>query len=342
MEYTADICSVLAKGSHQTTLCGASLAASIPLLPITITLSGELGAGKTTFVQGFAKALGIRDTLASPTYALEQRYATPRGELLHIDLYRLPPDQAEKILHGSDDFRGIRCIEWSERVAHTDLLTTIPLIRISIAETDSRNERRIECAFCDSPALSKETVETWRQEMCLPEHVARHCDAVADMALRLGRALVERHQLVRLRALHEAGMVHDLLRFIDFRPEGHPAYTPSPAELATWERWKNTFAGLHHEAACATFLREKGFPVIADIVSAHGLRYPPTAGSTIEQKILYYADKRIRDDVPVTLAERFKDFTQRYGKGTVTPDNQRWHGEATAVEDALFPDGVPF
>ena len=60
--------------AKNTISAGASLAASLYTVPLTLFLKGELGAGKTTFLQGFAEGLGIRERLTSPTYALEQRY----------------------------------------------------------------------------------------------------------------------------------------------------------------------------------------------------------------------------------------------------------------------------
>jgi tRNA threonylcarbamoyladenosine biosynthesis protein TsaE len=61
-----------------------------------VTLSGELGAGKTTFVQSLAKALGITDTVNSPTFVIEKIYSIPPSSppkqfqrLVHIDAYRL-------------------------------------------------------------------------------------------------------------------------------------------------------------------------------------------------------------------------------------------------------------
>lgn len=58
-----------------------------------VTLSGDLGAGKTTFTQSVAKALGINDTVNSPTYVIEKIYGIPEGKhftrLIHIDAYRL-------------------------------------------------------------------------------------------------------------------------------------------------------------------------------------------------------------------------------------------------------------
>jgi len=56
----------------------------------TWLLKGELGAGKTTWTRGFVRGLGgDPDQVASPTYAVLHRYATPRGRVFHLDLYRL-------------------------------------------------------------------------------------------------------------------------------------------------------------------------------------------------------------------------------------------------------------
>jgi len=89
-------------------------------------LRGELGSGKTTFVQGFAKALGIRENIASPTYLLVKRYALPVAgselsftDLYHIDCYRL--QRGEELL--ALDWADIRdnpaslvLVEWPEKI----------------------------------------------------------------------------------------------------------------------------------------------------------------------------------------------------------------------------------
>src|SRR3989344_8594763 len=56
-----------------------------------IALTGELGAGKTTFVQGFAGGLGIKDKIISPTFVLIRQHKIPKTDktLFHIDLYRI-------------------------------------------------------------------------------------------------------------------------------------------------------------------------------------------------------------------------------------------------------------
>lgn len=126
--------SCTAKTASETAKLGFSLAQSIYVRPLVILLEGELGAGKTTFVQGFAKGLGIKEMPTSPTYALEQRYGN--DVLSHIDLYRLNRKQADEFVLTLDQFPGIRVIEWPER---TDIADWD--IRIRIQESGSTDPR---------------------------------------------------------------------------------------------------------------------------------------------------------------------------------------------------------
>lgn len=85
-----------------------------------IALTGNLGAGKTTFTQGFAKGLGIKDTINSPTFVLLKRYVVPDKKqfFFHLDLYRLENEQElknlgiEEILENREN---IILIEWAEK-----------------------------------------------------------------------------------------------------------------------------------------------------------------------------------------------------------------------------------
>lgn len=82
-----------------------------------VLLAGDLGAGKTTFAQGFGAALGIAEPITSPTYTLVSQYAG-RLELNHLDVYRL--DQAEEVLDlglaEMLDDGGVTLIEWGDTV----------------------------------------------------------------------------------------------------------------------------------------------------------------------------------------------------------------------------------
>jgi len=84
--------------------------------PICIALFGELGAGKTVFVKGLAKGLGIEDIIRSPTFVLMRSYSG-RLNLHHIDLYRIK--KGDEFLPFEETLmdEGITAIEWAERAA---------------------------------------------------------------------------------------------------------------------------------------------------------------------------------------------------------------------------------
>ena len=83
-----------------------------------LLLIGELGAGKTHFVKGLAKGLGVDDVITSPTFALHNSYSG-RLTLNHFDFYRIE-DSEEVAILGLDEFfydkNAVAAIEWSENV----------------------------------------------------------------------------------------------------------------------------------------------------------------------------------------------------------------------------------
>src|SRR5665213_2145072 len=87
-----------------------------------IALEGNLGAGKTTFVQTLAKELGITDTVQSPTYVLMKSYPISFHQfktLIHIDAYRLESPEEFAALKPEtflSDMSTLVCIEWPERI----------------------------------------------------------------------------------------------------------------------------------------------------------------------------------------------------------------------------------
>jgi tRNA threonylcarbamoyladenosine biosynthesis protein TsaE len=105
----------LLHGSDEQRALGAALAHALPP-GAALFLEGELGAGKTTLTQGLVAALGFRDAVTSPTYALMHAYPTPAGRVLHVDAYRVR-DVAELYEMDLDDLIGqsrLSVIEWGE------------------------------------------------------------------------------------------------------------------------------------------------------------------------------------------------------------------------------------
>ena len=103
-------------------------------------LIGDLGTGKTTFTKGFARGIGVKDKVASPTFKLVSEYMGKSLSLYHIDCYRLENEEeflnidGERFLFPED---GITIIEWADRIQRllSNDVVTINLSRISGKET---------------------------------------------------------------------------------------------------------------------------------------------------------------------------------------------------------------
>ncbi|WP_410513736.1 tRNA (adenosine(37)-N6)-threonylcarbamoyltransferase complex ATPase subunit type 1 TsaE [Paenibacillus sp. BR2-3] len=96
-------------------LAGAIAAASVS--GTVIGLDGDLGAGKTAFSQGFARHLGVRDTVNSPTFTIIKEYEGILP-LYHMDVYRLSLQEADEL--GLDEYfygQGVCLVEWSSLIA---------------------------------------------------------------------------------------------------------------------------------------------------------------------------------------------------------------------------------
>ncbi len=89
----------------------------------TLLLLGNLGAGKTSLIQGLGAGLGIRDSIESPTFTLINEYLDGRLPLYHLDLYRLEPQEVlplylENYWDGIEVDLGITAIEWPDRLPY--------------------------------------------------------------------------------------------------------------------------------------------------------------------------------------------------------------------------------
>lgn len=108
----------------------------------TLALGGDLGVGKTTFVQGLAESFGIRERVTSPTFTLYNLHRGTRT-LVHLDAYRLEsPEQVEDLL--LEDFLVAPyclAVEWPERIADWLPASTLAL-RLSI-ESPGRHHVRL-------------------------------------------------------------------------------------------------------------------------------------------------------------------------------------------------------
>lgn len=110
--------------------------------PSVIAMTGNLGSGKTTFTQGFAKGMGIDEQVGSPTFKIVSEYQGKQGQLYHVDCYRLENETdffnigGEKYL---DPVNAVTIIEWSEKIENA-----IPgnAIRMKFSRIDEKPESR--------------------------------------------------------------------------------------------------------------------------------------------------------------------------------------------------------
>lgn len=134
--------------AEQTQALGESLAARLQAGDL-VTLCGELGAGKTTFVQGVARGLGVLESANSPTFVLILEHAG-RLPLLHLDAYRLEGAMGEAMCYDAlcdagvldflDRTDGVKLVEWPERIRE---VLPAPRFAISIQHGENESERRI-------------------------------------------------------------------------------------------------------------------------------------------------------------------------------------------------------
>lgn len=320
----------------QTQLVATRLLSTLYVSPSIICLFGEVGAGKTTFMQGFTQHV-VEDFLPSPTYNLEHRYLLSQHyqlrTLVHIDLYRLNPAQAEEFWQQVDTDAAVCCIEWPSR------LEQLPRKRIEVHIQALPNEqRRITIEWHDVPMPTELEIQDWRMQVALSPNVIDHCERVATVAKACSEQLIVAGTPVRSQFVHRAGQLHDLLRFIDFKTQQSVLlYQPTNEQLTVWESIKDVY-GVGHEQAAEKFLIAKGYAELGWCILPHGGKGHFL--HTIEQKILYYSDKRVVHNAIVTIDDRYQDMIVRYNQNVETPTTRAWLEGVRMLEAELAALGL--
>lgn len=107
----------------------------------TVVLTGELGAGKTKFTEGFLSYYNLQDEISSPTFNIVNEYKTPSSTIYHFDVYRLLDVDEFYAIGGEEYFdKGICLIEWGEQIEDA-----LPLeyIKITLKKNDENENTRI-------------------------------------------------------------------------------------------------------------------------------------------------------------------------------------------------------
>ena len=131
----------LSNSVEETEALGAELAGRLEPGDV-VAFTGDLGAGKTAFVRGLARGLGVRERVTSPTFTIVNEYEGGRLPLFHFDMYRL--GSADELFDiGWEDYLargGVCAVEWSENVS--DALDN-DCLRVDIRRGENDDQRII-------------------------------------------------------------------------------------------------------------------------------------------------------------------------------------------------------
>jgi tRNA threonylcarbamoyladenosine biosynthesis protein TsaE len=118
-----------------------------------LELTSDLGGGKTTFVKGLAKGMGVEDLIQSPTFTISQLHKAANGlELHHFDFYRLtePGIMSAELAESIEQPNVVTAIEWGEMMH--DIL---PKNRLTISLTVPAEETRVITIVCPVPHIAE-------------------------------------------------------------------------------------------------------------------------------------------------------------------------------------------
>lgn len=152
--------------------------------------------------------------------------------------------------------------------------------------------------------LSAQKIEKLYKAYEVPKNIIAHMAKVAEFAGNLCDKFIEKGYEVDKESVVKACLVHDVLRPCDFRkiPDGSPKL---------WTELKEKYGKLGHEKALQKILNKMGYKKIGNLVAKHDF-FGVENLNTLEEKISYYADKRIDHDKVVSLKVRFKEGRKRH------------------------------
>jgi len=151
-------------------------------------------------------------------------------------------------------------------------------------------------------------------------------------------------EFVDLNLLQTSCMLHDIARVCDFRELERDKFVEEVTD-EKWQKWvklREQYKGTHHADIAFKQMGERGFTETAEVIRLHkstAILDEPEAFDSLEKKIMYYADKRVKHTEIVDIKERFRDGRERYGKYDDTVATERFEEvekRTFALEVELF------
>ncbi len=153
------------------------------------------------------------------------------------------------------------------------------------------------------------------EEYRAASHIVKHSLAVAKLAVFLAQRLKEKGVAIDVELVERACLLHDVMRVCDLKESDYRKFEQnySQEDKSKWQQLRTKYKGTPHEHATYDILKEK-YPAIALVIRKH--RYMSMLDekekpSTWEEKLVYYADKRVMHERIVSLKERLADGHER-------------------------------
>lgn len=150
------------------------------------------------------------------------------------------------------------------------------------------------------------------EEFRVPPHVIGHMQQVSKVCETLADSFIKNGIKIKKKSLLDAALVHDVLRvcdFLEFKPKSFPQKA-SKEDIAVWKELREKYGKIGHIKAIDQVLKDRGEREIAHLVTKHGF-FEVNNLNTWEEKIMYYADKRVDGVNIVSLDERFSEGRKR-------------------------------
>jgi len=183
------------------------------------------------------------------------------------------------------------------------------------------------------------------QECHVPVHIVKHSKAVARLGVFLAKRIAEQDIPVNVDLVECACLLHDIFRVCEFALEDFSRFDQkvTQEDKDKWRRLKERHGGLRHEDAACAYLKD-AYPILAQTIRKH--RYtaivdPDDMPRTFEEKLVYYADKRVMHDKIVPLQERLdeahkRNAAKRKAAGIDSAEIARIDAAIFALEKDLF------
>lgn len=295
-----------------------------------VLLYGDLGSGKTTFVKGVAEGLGLEEfRVKSPTYTYVRHLKNRNLNFYHIDLYRLETiDELleQEIAEITNNPKNIVLIEWADKL----FLDPKKAIKVFFQYIDEES-REIKIEHKTFTEIDEVEIEKIYKHFFVPNHLIRHMRKVAKVSTTLAKMAEKKSLKLQKNLIVQAALLHDVFRCVDiknFHPENFNK-NPKPAAKKCWLDLRKKYCKIGHEKGMADYLNKEGYPEIANLIAKHGF-FEVHKLKTLEEKILYYADKRVEKDKLVSLEKRISEGKKR----NIKPDDNRTRVKKT--EEAVM------